>query len=72
MRDDQSRSKGFGFVCFKECADASRALSENSSEQGGLYVVEALKKEQRDLIKIRQSLSWKKSLQYLGLHVIGF
>ena len=72
MRDDQRRTKGFGFVCFKSCSDAVRALCENQSEQGGLYVVEALKKEQRDQVKNRQSLSWKKSLQYLGLHVTGF
>lgn len=43
MRDENMKSKGFGFVCFKEASCAIKALSENSED--GLYVREALTKE---------------------------
>jgi RNA recognition motif-containing protein len=47
MRDENQKSRGFGFVAFKESSQAQLALSENSQQEGGLYVREALSKEQR-------------------------
>jgi len=53
MRDENQKSKGFGFVCFKNSADAKRALddfqldSAAATDPPSLYVREALTKEQR-------------------------
>jgi RNA recognition motif-containing protein len=30
MRDENMKSKGFGFVCFKEASSALKALAENT------------------------------------------
>lgn len=72
MRDENGNSKGFGFVCFKEHEAAKAALSENSEIPGGLYVREALSKEQRQSEIERRNISFKKSMQFLSLHVRGF
>jgi len=45
MRDENNRSRGFGFVSFKDPFDAQKALAEN--DQDGLYVAQAKTKEQR-------------------------
>jgi RNA recognition motif-containing protein len=34
MRDDQGKSKGFGFVCFKDWQDAHKALTSFAEEKG--------------------------------------
>lgn len=70
MRDENQNSKGFGFVCYKEPSMALKALAENNP--GGLYVCEAQTKEQRQLDQERKTLSFKKSMQYLSLHVKGY
>lgn len=72
MRDENGNSKGFGFVCFKEHEAAKAALAENSEIPGGLYVREALSKEQRQSEIERRNISFKKSMQFLSLHVRGF
>lgn len=72
MRDEQGASKGFGFVCFKDNECAKAALAENSEIPGGLYVREALSKEQRQSEVERKNISFKKSMQFLSLHVRGF
>jgi RNA recognition motif-containing protein len=70
MKDESNKSKGFGFVCFKNANDAKKALEENN--QNGLYVCEAKSKEQRQLELQKKSLTFKKSMQFLNLFVKGF
>jgi RNA recognition motif-containing protein len=72
MRDEANQSKGFGFVCFKDALSARSALQENQETPRGLYVREALSKEQRQAEVERKTLSFKKSMQYMSLHVKGF
>jgi len=48
MRDENNTSRGFGFVSFKNLEDAERALEAfKADDPTGLYVREALSKEQR-------------------------
>jgi len=70
MRDDSGQPRGFGFVCFKDPMCAQNALAEHS--EGGLYVREALTKEQRQIEINRMTINFKKSMQFLSLHVKGF
>ena len=46
MRGTEGTSKGFGFVCFKNCEDAMKAREE-MNDKDGLFVCRALKKEDR-------------------------
>lgn len=57
MRDEEGKSRGFGFVCFAEWQSAQKALDQFSSDRMAadrpdsqskeLYVAEARSKEQR-------------------------
>ncbi len=48
MRDEKNTSRGFGFVSFKNLEDTERALEAfKVDDPNGLYVREALSKEQR-------------------------
>jgi polyadenylate-binding protein len=51
MRGDDGKSKGFGFVCFKDWQHAQKALTafndEMSKNGSTLYVAEFKSKEQR-------------------------
>lgn len=54
MRHEDNKSKGFGFVCYKDWQDAEKALTSFAEERaisksGGLYVSEFKTKEQREL-----------------------
>lgn len=71
MKDENQKSKGFGFVCFKDPIHALKALDDYKDESG-LYVREALSREQRQIELNKRTLSFKKSMQYLSLHVKGF
>lgn len=71
MKDENGKSKGFGFICFKNVADAQKALTlENNKD--GLYVNEFKSKDVRALEIQKKALSYKKSMQYLDLFVKGF
>lgn len=51
MKDENGKSKGFGFVCFVDWQDAQKALEHfkrlGEEIQGGIFVGEAKSKEQR-------------------------
>lgn len=56
MKDADGKSKGFGFVCFKNWQDAQKAIEAFSQESGDgeekdqkIYVGESKSKEQRQL-----------------------
>lgn len=73
MRDDAGKSRGFGFVCFKEWTSARAALDKHAvdgkPEPGQLYVAEAKSKEQRKEELARSSFQFKRSMQLLNLIV---
>lgn len=53
MKDNTGKTKGFGFVCFKQHESATKALELHEKEVQGkkLYVVRAQKKEDRTKLK---------------------
>ena len=77
MKDEEGKSKGFGFVCFKDSHDAKKALeafsdndrSEASHGSDRLYVVEARSKEQRQMDLQKSTYRFKMSMMYLNLIV---
>jgi len=73
MRDDGNKSKGFGFVCFKEWQDAFKALTSfeeaRTNNTSTLYVAEFKSKEQRQKELQKKTYQFKKSMQKLSLIV---
>jgi len=47
MRDQEGKSKGFGFICFKDPECAFNAYCSLNGKNG-LYVSKALKKDERE------------------------
>jgi polyadenylate-binding protein len=79
MRDENGKSKQFGFVCFKESEDAQKALNhfsvskENAPDpvntNTSIYVCEAKTKEQRRLELAKSAYQFKRSMQLMNLIV---
>ena len=71
MKDEEGRSRGFGFVCFANWTDAKKALDHFrklfDEIQGGIYVCEAKSREQRQQEVAKKTYQWKKSMMYLNL-----
>jgi polyadenylate-binding protein len=67
MKDDNGKSKGFGFVCFEKQSDAETAVKENGTliEGKPIYIAKAEKKEDR----IR---SLKKSIARTNVYIRNF
>ena len=77
MKHEDGRSKGFGFVCFKNGIDAKKALDfyktrEDHDASDGtdrLYVAEAKSKEARRDEVLKKTYRFKLSMMYLNLIV---
>lgn len=73
MKDDQGKSKGFGFVSFVNWQDSKKALEHfrkaNEDLQGGIVVCEAKSKEERQQEVAKKTYQWKKSMMYMNLIV---
>lgn len=79
MRDENGKSKQFGFVCFKQNEDAQKALNhfsaakENAPDPANtnpsMYVCEAKTKEQRRLELTKSAYQFKRSMQLMNLIV---
>ena len=79
MRDENGKSKQFGFVCFKQNEDAQKALNhfsaakENAPDPAdthpSMYVCEAKTKEQRRLELTKSAYQFKRSMQLMNLIV---
>ena len=73
MRDAEGKSKGFGFVCFKEWQCAQKALTAYEDARGkdgsSLYVSEFKTKEQRQKELQMKTYQFKKSMEKLNLIV---
>lgn len=83
MRDQNGKSKGFGFVCFVNAADAEKATSEIKAaamaeikdENIGapkLYACEAKSKSERAHELSINNFKYKKSIMYFSLFVKNF
>jgi polyadenylate-binding protein len=66
MKDDDGKSKQFGFVCYKNTADATRALEE-LNDKDGLFVTRAMKKDERKKEVRKQTEKFKKSMVRFNL-----
>ena len=66
MRDEEHKSKGFGFVCFKDWQDAQKALNAFADQRAKgtstLYVTEFKTKEQRKTEIEKKTYQFKKSM----------
>lgn len=77
MRDDESKSKNFGFVNFKSPEDAQKAVDhfKNAAKENGenekprLFVCEFKSKKQRQLELEKSAYQFKKSQHLLNLIV---
>ncbi len=73
MKDDQGKSKGFGFVSYVNWQDAKAALDyfkkANEDLQGGIEVCEAKSKEERQQEVAKKTYQFKKSMMYMNLIV---
>lgn len=71
MKDENGKSKGFGFVCFKNPEEAEKAV-QAFSDKSSLYVCEAKTKERRVQELTKSTYTFKRSVQYMNLFVKGF
>ena len=72
MKDADGKSRGFGFVCFKNWEDALKAKEAFNSDDGRLpkmYVSESKTKEQRQIELAKKTYQYKKSMMYMNLIV---
>ena len=72
MRDADGKSRGFGFVCYKNWEDALKAKEAFNSDDGRLpklYVTESKTKEQRQIELAKKTYQYKKSMMYMNLIV---
>jgi polyadenylate-binding protein len=68
MTDEAGKSKGFGFVCFKDFDDAKKALTAMANHHQ-MFVTRALKKTEREAIINKRTELYKNSLQKFNLYV---
>jgi polyadenylate-binding protein len=72
MRDEKDNSRGFGFVCFGNQEEATRAITELNGRIIGtkpLYVALAQPKEERRAqlnVQYRQRINFQRSNNYMG------
>jgi polyadenylate-binding protein len=70
VRDENGRSKEFGFVCYEKPSEAVKAITE-LHEFNGMYVVEAKSKEKRQEEIKKNTFNFKKSMSLVNLIVKG-
>ena len=71
MRNQGGFSLGFGFVCFKEADSAAKALASLNGREG-LYVRQALKKNERELEIKRITEKFRNSMLKFNLYFKNF
>lgn len=69
-KNPDGTSKKFGFVCFKNSADAAKALSDK--EKLGMYVAEYKKKDERAVEKLKKGNLNSRQAMDVKIHVKGF